>query len=322
MERKTLYDRIYACWLGKNIGGTLGGPLEGRMELMDIKGYTQQFVGAVENDDLDLSLLTPVAPYPATEMMEMINARIEKMQDESLKALLKARIEQCGPQLMYYPAASKLHHAEKAGLLHHTSTMLRMAGMVCEVYPTLNADLLAAGVILHDLCKLTEMDADEIGMVSDYTAEGMLIGHLVRGVSELDRCGRSLGVRRELLLLLEHMILSHHDLPEYGSPIVTGSAMLTAGVVSCVFVQPWAHMPALDAAGVEALAVFVVIGSFFAYMLYMQGVKDIGSVRASLIGTVEPVSATITSAVMLGTVFLPTDLIGFAMIIVMMFLTV
>lgn len=75
-------------------------------------------------------------------------------------------------------------------------------------------------------------------------------------------------------------------------------------------------------AGVEALAVFVVIGSFFAYMLYMQGVKDIGSVRASLIGTVEPVSATITSAVMLRTVFLPTDLIGFAMIIVMMFLTV
>ena len=74
--------------------------------------------------------------------------------------------------------------------------------------------------------------------------------------------------------------------------------------------------------GIEALAVFVVIGSFFAYMLYMQGVKDIGSVRASLIGTVEPVSATITSAVMLGTVFLPTDLIGFAMIIVMMFLTV
>lgn len=111
-------------------------------------------------------------------------------------------------------------------------------------------------------------------------------------------------------------------LPEYGSPIVTGSAMLTAGIITCTIVQPWAHMPALDAAGVEALAVFVVVGSFLAYMLYMQGVKDIGSVRASLIGTVEPVSATITSAVMLGTVFLPTDLIGFAMIIVMMFLTV
>ena len=81
-------------------------------------------------------------------------------------------------------------------------------------------------------------------------------------------------------------------------------------------------MPALDATGIEALAVFVFVGSFLAYMLYMQGVKEIGSVKASLIGTVEPVSATITSAIMLGTVFLPTDIIGFAMIIVMVFLTV
>lgn len=171
-----------------------------------------------ENDDLDLSLLTPVAPYPATEMMEMINARIEKMQDESLKALLKARIEQCGPQLMYYPAASKLHHAEKAGLLHHTSTMLRMAEKVCEIYDSLDADLLAAGVILHDLCKITEIAADELGMATDYTREGMLIGHLVQGVAELNRLGREMGVKDELLVMLEHMVLSHHDLPEYGSP--------------------------------------------------------------------------------------------------------
>ena len=98
--------------------------------------------------------------------------------------------------------------------------------------------------------------------------------------------------------------------------------LLDCSQITCTIVQPWAHMPALDTAAVEALAVFVIVGSFLAYMLYMQGVKDIGSVRASLIGTVEPVSATITSAVMLGTVFLPTDLIGFAMIIVMMFLTV
>ena len=62
------------------------------------------------------------------------------------------------------------------------------------------------------------MDSDEIGMVSDYTAEGMLIGHLVQGVAELARLGRNLGVKKETMLLLEHMILSHHDLPEYGSP--------------------------------------------------------------------------------------------------------
>ena len=111
-------------------------------------------------------------------------------------------------------------------------------------------------------------------------------------------------------------------LNEYGSPVVTGSAMLSAGVVLSVFTRPWAHVPALGPSGIGALAVFIVVGSFFAYMFYMQGVKEIGSVRASLIGTMEPVSATITSALMLGTVFLPTDLAGFAMIIAMVFLTV
>ena len=66
----------------------------------------------------------------------------------------------------------------------------------------------------------------------------------------------------------------------------------------------------------------IVVGSFLAYLLYMQGVKEIGGVRAGLIGTVEPISATVTSAIMLGIAFAPTDLIGFACIIVMVFLTV
>jgi len=73
-------------------------------------------------------------------------------------------------------------------------------------------------VVLHDLCKIDEMDSDEIGMVSDYTVQGLLIGHLVGGVAEIARLGKELGTRSELLMMLEHMILSHHDLPEYGSP--------------------------------------------------------------------------------------------------------
>lgn len=173
---------------------------------------------ATADDDYDMSALAPCAPQPASEMLDYILNRVDAFKDPELKALVLTRLEECGDKLNYYPAASKLHHAERSGLLHHVSTMLRMAGYVCEVYPTLDADLLAAGVILHDLCKITEMAADEIGMVSDYTAEGMLVGHLVQGVAELARCGRELGVRAETMLLLEHMILSHHDLPEFGSP--------------------------------------------------------------------------------------------------------
>ncbi len=173
---------------------------------------------AGEKDDYDMSALAPCAPRPAGEMPDFILNRVDAFRDQDLKQLVLTRLEEYGDKLNYYPAASRLHHAERSGLLHHTSTMLEMAGYVCQVYPTLDADLLAAGVILHDLCKITEMDSDEIGMVSDYTAEGMLIGHLVQGVAELDRCGKELGVRKETLMLLEHMILSHHDLPEYGSP--------------------------------------------------------------------------------------------------------
>lgn len=111
-------------------------------------------------------------------------------------------------------------------------------------------------------------------------------------------------------------------LPVYGSTIVTGSAMFASGIVLSAFIQPWSSVPALSGGGWLALAVLVVVGTFLAYNLYMQGVQNIGSVRASLIGTVEPISATVTSALILGTFFAPTDLIGFACIIVMVFLTV
>ena len=173
---------------------------------------------AADAYDFDMSALAPCAPFPAGDMLDFILNRVDAFRDPDLKQLVLTRLEECGDKLNYYPAASKLHHAERSGLLHHTSTMLRMAAHVCEVYPSLDSDLLAAGVILHDLCKITEMSADEIGMVSDYTAEGMLVGHLVQGVAELSRLGHSLHVKKETLLLLEHMILSHHDLPEYGSP--------------------------------------------------------------------------------------------------------
>ena len=173
---------------------------------------------ATEDDDYDMQLLAPCAPLPPQQMLDEILERVDAMKDTQLKALVQARLDLCGEKLNYYPAASKLHHAERSGLLHHTSTMLRMAKYVCEVYPQLDADLLAAGVILHDLCKIDEMASDEIGMVSDYTAQCLLIGHLVEGVAEIDRLGKQLGTRAELLMMLEHMILSHHDLPEYGSP--------------------------------------------------------------------------------------------------------
>ena len=171
-----------------------------------------------EKDNVDMSLLLPCAPYPAEDMLSVIMSRVDSMQDEELKKLVNYRLAQCGEALRYYPAATRLHHAERSGLLHHTSTMLRMADAVCGVYTQLDSDLLAAGVILHDLCKITEIRADASGVAIDYSREGQLLGHIVRGVSELDKACEALSIREETRLMLEHMILSHHDLPEYGSP--------------------------------------------------------------------------------------------------------
>ena len=197
-------------------------PVRVRGAMQEYNGKAQLRVdkmrATTDADDIDMSLLTPVAPERADDMLGLLEKRVRAMTDPQLRALVEKRLQEAGAPLLYYPAASKLHHAERSGLLHHVTTMLRTAEAICGIYPQLDADLLAAGVILHDLCKLTELAADELGMVSDYTREGMLIGHLVMGVAELSRAGRALGVREELLILLEHMILSHHDLPEYGSP--------------------------------------------------------------------------------------------------------
>ena len=173
---------------------------------------------AADKDEVDMSLLVPCAPEAPETMDARIRERVAKIEDDELRALVEYRLSECGDALAYYPAAQKLHHAERSGLLHHTGTMLQMSDLVCDIYPTLDRDLLAAGVVLHDLCKLTEIIADESGVASDYSREGLLLGHLVQGVSVLTRACEKLGVREELKLMLAHMILSHHDLPEYGSP--------------------------------------------------------------------------------------------------------
>ena len=198
-------------------------------EVVRVRGVMQEYNGraqfrvdkmrsATDADDYDMAALAPCAPESPEVMLDVIDRALEAMQDDQIRALVSRRIEECGGKLAYYPAASKLHHAEKSGLLHHTTSMLKGAEAVCALYPELDRDLICAGVILHDLSKIEELDSDELGSVSEYTADGMLIGHLVRGVSEIDRIGRELGTDPETLMMIEHMILSHHDLPEYGSP--------------------------------------------------------------------------------------------------------
>lgn len=194
-----------------------------------VRGTVQEFNGRLQlrvetirpktpTDDVDLSMLVPCAPERPSVMLQTINETIDRFASPELKKLVREMLRLAGEDLIWFPAAQRMHHAERSGLLHHTTDMLRTAEHIIASYPFLNGDLLRAGVILHDLGKIREMKSDKLGNVSDYTRDGLLLGHLVRGVATLDEAARNVGVTGELVALLEHMIISHHGVPEYGSP--------------------------------------------------------------------------------------------------------
>ncbi|MBP3644882.1 MAG: HD domain-containing protein [Clostridia bacterium] len=192
-----------------------GGTLEynGRLQLR-----VERIRDMAPSDDVDISLLTPCAPETPDEMLQQINNTIAGFKSEPIRRITQEMLRRFDEKLQYYPAAQRIHHAERSGLLHHTTGMLRTAKVILDVYPWLNSDLLYAGVILHDLCKTEEMDSDQMGVVRDYSKEGLLLGHLVLGVTRIQEAANDLGITGEPVVLLQHMMLSHHGEAEFGSP--------------------------------------------------------------------------------------------------------
>lgn len=106
----------------------------------------------------------------------------------------------------------------------------------------------------------------------------------------------------------------------WGNFTINGIMFVISGIVLLPFVRPWANSPTLDALGWALLAFTIVGGTFAAFWLFLAGTQRCGAMRATMLGTSEPVTATITGVLFAGAVFTPTDLAGFAMIIIMVFL--
>ena len=145
------------------------------------------------NDPVDISDFIKAAPEKPEEMYAYILEKAENFQDEDLKKLCVKMLTENKEKLMYYPAAQKNHHAEMAGLLYHIKRMLMNGERMCQVYTMLNQDLVLAGVILHDMEKLNEIESNELGISSGYSFEGQMLGHLIQGVKTLDRTELSKG---------------------------------------------------------------------------------------------------------------------------------
>ncbi|MBE6026502.1 MAG: HD domain-containing protein [Firmicutes bacterium] len=170
------------------------------------------------DDIMDMGDFVKAAPEDPEEMYDYIFRSCDSIKDEDYRKLCLRVLEDNREKLMYYPAASKNHHAELGGLLYHTKRMLMNGERVCQVYTNLNKDLVIAGVVLHDIQKIFEIDADTDGMASGYSFEGQMLGHIVMGVKYIDKLADETDLPYEKKIMMEHMVLSHHYEPEFGSP--------------------------------------------------------------------------------------------------------
>ena len=172
------------------------------------------------NDQYDVSALVPVAPIDPDERLQEIRRLIDSMEDADYQSVARTMLERHLEAFRSIPAAKSVHHSFLSGLLMHTSNMLRLVDYLSGLYAgIIDRSLLLTGTLLHDFAKEREFTFSGLGMVTDYSLSGQLIGHLVMGAQEVQQCAESLGLPQEKSLLLQHMILSHHGEPDFGAAV-------------------------------------------------------------------------------------------------------
>ncbi len=199
-------------------------------DMVKIRGSITQFAGSDqlrvekirpvnENDGDSVADFVPTAEYSGEMMLGQVMNIIAAVKDEELKQLTYALVKDREKDLLFWPAAFKLHHAIRGGLLYHTLSIIRLAEGVCRLYPAVDRDLLMCGIIVHDLCKIDEFQISSAGLASGYSVKGELIGHLVMGAVKIEMKARELGVSDETAMLLQHMVISHHGEPDFGAAV-------------------------------------------------------------------------------------------------------
>jgi len=159
------------------------------------------------------------APIDAAEIQMEIEKYMLDIRDAAMLRIIKQMMNKHGQLFYTYPAASKNHHNFMSGLAYHTLSMLRLAEHIGKLYPSLNMTYLYAGIIAHDFGKVLELS----GVVAtSYTTYGKLIGHINIAYGEVELAAHELGLddaqARESVMILQHLILSHHGKYEFGSP--------------------------------------------------------------------------------------------------------
>ncbi len=176
-------------------------------------------------DGYEPTMFLPRTRFDPSEMFaELLQIAEQRIDDPALRALVLAILNENREPLLTLPAATRNHHGFVGGYLEHVLSVTRTCVLLVEKYddyypdlsPRLNKGLAIAGGILHDIGKLREIGWQNEGAA--YTASGSLIGHILQGRDILREATREHPLDDETLLRLEHIIVSHQRLPEWGSP--------------------------------------------------------------------------------------------------------
>lgn len=187
-----------------------------------------QVIDPIEPTPEQMQDLLPTASRPAEEMFAELTAILATLKHPAMQALAKVYLDDAFLMDAFRrcPAAKSMHHAYLGGLLEHTLQLLKLADAVCPFYPRINRDIVLMGLFLHDLGKTRELVFDR---AFGYTDRGELIGHIVDGAIMLH--DKSHQVMKETgqrlpagaVMVLQHIILSHHGVPEYGAAKTPGT---------------------------------------------------------------------------------------------------
>lgn len=152
------------------------------------------------------------------ELQKQIGETIDSINNPILKQVVDALFERHYNDFYVYPAATKNHHDFVGGLATHTLEMCNIGLAMCNLFPQINRDLLISGILIHDIGKIEEYVSP---IVAEYSTPGRLLGHISILESQLYEIAKQLQVEEsEEVMLLRHMVLSHHGRLDFGSPVV------------------------------------------------------------------------------------------------------
>lgn len=167
------------------------------------------------NDTVKIEDFIETAPISKDEINGKLTQYIFDMKNPKIQRITRHLLKKHQQAFIEFPAATKNHHEFVSGLGYHVVSMLDLAKAIATLYPSLDKDLLYAGVILHDMGKVVELSGP---ISTTYTVEGNLLGHITIMVNEIGQAADELGITGEEVVILQHLVLSHHGKAEWGSP--------------------------------------------------------------------------------------------------------